>query len=98
MRGYGRRAARTAVASAAGLVGGLAALAVKVVLGDDGEAGLHLRGDRLLVERGPGGVDAVLGDDARLLSHQRLNRTVAQSLDLVRTRIESDDLDGVRLA
>src|SRR6185436_15258388 len=92
-RGAGRPA-RAPRGSAAGLVGGLAALAAEVLLGDGGEAGLDLRLDLAAVERGNGLVDAVLADVAGLLGDQRLHGALLQGLDLVGAGVEADDLDS----
>src|SRR5690348_13767790 len=95
--GWTRRRPGRPRPSAAGLVGGLAARAVEVVLGDGGEAGLDLRGDLPAVEGGDRLVHAVLADDAGLLGDQRLHGALLQGLDLVRPGIEAHDLDGAGL-
>src|SRR6478609_11540865 len=82
--------------SARGLVGVLRR--VDVVLGDDGEPGLDLRGGLATVEGQHGLVQTVGADGCRLLGNQGLNDAVLERLDLVGTGVEADDLDLVLLA
>src|SRR3954463_14108813 len=84
--------------SALRLVDGACTSAVDVVLGDDREAGLDGLRYGGAVERGDGRIHAVLADGAGLLGDQGLHGAVFQSLDLVGTRVETDDVDLALLA
>ena len=79
--------------SAGGLVDRIRCLAVDVVLGDDGEAGLDFGRHLAPFEGGHSSVYAVLPDHSRLLGNQSLDRSLFEVLNLVWAGIEADNLD-----
>src|SRR4051794_32896568 len=90
-------AARSRDSSAGGLVGGRLVLG-EVVLRQRHEAGADLLLGRFAGQRRVGLLDALRPDVGRLLGDQRLDGSRLQVGDLLRARVEADDLHLVPLA